>query len=240
MKAKVLLYDIETSPNLAYVWGKYEQNVIAYEKEWEMLCFAYKWLDEPQVYAVIKGSDKTDKKLCVRLHELMSEADIIIAHNGDSFDIKKSKARFLYHGLKPIPPKTSIDTKKVARHDFALNSNKLDDIGNYLGLGRKEKTDGFDLWLGCMRNDPKSWEKMVKYNKQDVLLLEKVYLAMRPWMIKHPQLSLLQDVKDACPKCGSLEIKKKGFRANFTTMSQQMYCNDCKGWFLRPYKRIAK
>lgn len=238
MKAKVLLYDIETSPNLAYVWGKYEQNVIAYQKEWEMLCFAYKWLDEPGVYAVIKGADKTDKNLCKRLHELLSEADVVIAHNGDAFDNKKAKARFLYHGLKPLRNLATIDTKKVAKNAFGFNSNKLDDIGNYLGLGRKEQTEGFELWLGCMQNDPKAWEKMVKYNKQDVLLLEKIYLAMRPWMVRHPALPLLQNVRDACPKCSSLQIIKRGFRATASTIQQQMYCKDCYGWFTKPCRRL--
>lgn len=239
MKAKVLLYDIETSPNLAYVWGKWEQNVIQFKKEFELLCFAYKWLGESNVYAVVKGKEKTDKKVCERLYELLNEADVIIAHNGDQFDNKKVKARFIAHGMKPTRHFATIDTKKIAKHIFGFNSNSLDDIGNYLGVGRKVKHQGFELWLGCMRNDPKCWEEMVKYNKQDVVLLEKVYLAMRPWMARHPHLSLLQNVKDACPKCGSLEIKKKGFRANFSTMSQQMYCVDCHGWFLKPYKRIV-
>jgi hypothetical protein len=47
---RVLLYDIETFPNEAYVWGKYDQNVIAFKKEWEMASFAYKWLGEKEVH----------------------------------------------------------------------------------------------------------------------------------------------------------------------------------------------
>ena len=41
--AKVLFYDIETAPNLAYVWGQYDQNVIQQFREWYMMCFSYKW-----------------------------------------------------------------------------------------------------------------------------------------------------------------------------------------------------
>lgn len=33
---KILLFDIETSPNLSYTWEKYQQDVIAFEKEREI------------------------------------------------------------------------------------------------------------------------------------------------------------------------------------------------------------
>lgn len=235
MKPKVLLYDIETSPNTAYVWGKWQQDVIAYKKEWEILCFAYKWLDEKKVHCVIKGKDKDDYNLCKKLHDVMSSADIIVAHNGNSFDIKKSKARFLYHDLPPIRPLATVDTKLVAKSVFNFNSNSLNDIGKYLKLGEKQKHTGFDLWLGCMNNDAAAWRLMIKYNKQDVLLLEKVYKKLTPWLQKHPSIARLYGVKDGCPKCGGIEVRKKGVRAGYLNLQQQMRCLSCGGWYLTRY-----
>src|SRR3990167_2337131 len=121
-KTKILLYDIENSPSLGWVWQKWETNVIDFDKEWYMLSFAFKWLGDKSVksYALpdFKGynKDKTnDRQLVEKLHELISEADMIVHHNGDRHDIRKSNARFLYHGLTPPPPYKTIDTKKVAK-----------------------------------------------------------------------------------------------------------------------------
>ena len=40
---KILYYDIETAPNLAYVWGQYQQDVIEHEREWYIMCVSYRW-----------------------------------------------------------------------------------------------------------------------------------------------------------------------------------------------------
>lgn len=236
-KPKILLYDIETFANLAYVWGKYEQDVIAYKKEWYMLTFAYKWLGESTTHVLSLPDFKTWKKdkqddveLVTALWNLFNEADVVIAHNGNSFDQKKANARFIAHKLPPPTPYKQIDTKLVAKRYFNFNSNKLDDLGNYFGLGRKINTGGFELWLGCASGDMKSWKKMCDYNKQDVVLLEKVYLKMLPWMDNHPNLALLTGEIHACPNCSSKKIVKRGVSMSRVSKYQRWQCNDCKGW----------
>jgi hypothetical protein len=232
-KPKILLYDIETMANLAYVWGKYEQDVVAYEKEWYMLCFAYKWLGEKTTHVVSLPDFKTykkdktnDKELVTALWKLFDEADIVIAHNGNSFDQKKSNARFIAHGLPAPSLYKQIDTKLVAKRYFNFNSNKLDDLGKLLGCGQKLSTGGFDLWLGCASGDKKSWKKMTDYNKQDVVLLEQVYLKLRGWDNQHPSVALIAGV-DGCPNCVSKKIKKRGFNYTKTKKYQAYQCLEC-------------
>lgn len=227
-KPKILLFDLETSPNLAYVWGKYEQNVIAYKKEWELLSVAYKWLGESKVYCLTREDykDKSDKQLSKALRNLLNEADIVIAHNGDEFDIKKSNAKFVEHNLGPTAPFQKIDTKKLAKKYFKFNSNSLDDLGNLLGVGRKMKTGGFDLWLDCMAGKSSAWKQMAEYNKQDVLLLERVYLKLLPWADQHPNVSMLANVTDGCPKCGHRKLESKGVRFNY----RRYICKGCGGY----------
>ena len=238
---RILVYDIETFANQAFVWGKYEQNVIAYIKEWFMMCYSYKWLDEKGTHVValpdFKGYKKNkedDKALVKSLWQLFDEADIIIAHNGNSFDIKKTNARFIYHGLPPPTPYKTIDTKLVAKRYFNFNSNKLDDLGNYFGIGRKLDTGGWELWDACWKGDLKAWKKMKDYNKQDVILLEKVYHKMLPFMTNHPNLALLNGEKCACPNCGSLNIQKRGFNTSRVSRTQRYQCQDCSSWHARP------
>lgn len=229
-KPKVLFYDIETQPNIGYVWGMYEQNVLSYVKEWQLLSFAYKWQGEKEVFCITRAGQKTDKALVKKLWKLLNSADIVIAHNGDEFDNKKASAKFLEYGLTPPSPFQSVDTLKVARRYFKLNSNKLNDLGTTLKVGRKVVHTGFDLWLGCMKNDAKSWATMEKYNKQDVVLLEKVYNKLLPWINTHPNVAFIAGSGDGCPKCGSTKLQSRGFRCTRTSKFQQYQCMSCGGW----------
>jgi DNA polymerase elongation subunit (family B) len=242
MTPKVLLFDIETMSNKAYVWGKYEQDVIAYIEEGYMLSWSAKWLGGKQItkglcsYPNYKpGPD--DRKLVEDLHKLISEADIVIAHNGDRFDVKKMNTRFIFHGLTPPEPYKTVDTLKVAKRHFAFNSNKLDDLGDFLKVGRKVKHPGFELWLGCERGDQKSWDLMLKYNKQDVILLEQVYLKLRPWIRGHENVA--RD-EVSCPKCNSKKLQSRGTGWSSGIEYQRYQCSDCGGWAKGKSKRIQK
>jgi DNA polymerase elongation subunit (family B) len=244
--AKVLLFDIETSPMLSYTWGMWEQDVIEVEKTWYILSFAAKWLGgkKTEVYGLcdFKGyrSDKSDDRhLVEKLHKLLEEADYVIAHNGDVFDLKKANARFIFHRIPPTKPYVSIDTLKIARRYFKFESNKLDDLGQYLGVGRKLPHTGKHLWFGCMKGDMKSWRKMKAYNVQDVLLLEQVYLAMRGWSKNHPNLNVVSRKVNACPKCQSTNIQKRGFVLTRTSEAQRYQCRDCLGWCSGAPEKLA-
>lgn len=213
---KILIFDIESSPNLGYVWGKYEQNVLSYEKESNMLCYAYKWYGKTKTKVVAlpdfpdyQKDKNDDKSLIQSLWDLFNEADVIIAHNGDKFDIKYSNGRFLYHGLVPPTTYKTVDTLKAARSRFKLNSNSLNDLGKLLKVGKKVETGGFDLWLGCMAGDEQAWSKMKRYNKQDVELLEQVYIKLLPWIKNHPNLSRESETP-SCPHCLSEKAWKIG------------------------------
>ena len=235
---KVLLFDIEIAPIVGYTWGLWEQNVIDTKEEWYMLTFSYKWLGEKKThvralpdYKTYKKDKKNDKELVSELWRLFDEADVVIAHNGDAFDIKKANIRFIKHALCPPSPFKSIDTKKVAKTCFKFDSNKLDNLGKYLGVGEKLDTGGFELWLGCMSGDKKSWKLMCDYNKQDVILLEKVYLALRPWMKNHPNLSVLDNKPHNCPNCTSSHVTHRGYGMNTKSKYERLQCQTCGAWF---------
>ena len=232
--AKVLFYDIETAPNLAYVWGQYDQNVVEQYREWYMMCFGYKWegqkttkvvaLPDFDLYAT---EPENDRKVAQALWDLFEEADIVIAHNGDRFDMRKANARFIAHHMGPPAPVHQVDTLKVARKHFMFNSNKLGDLGQHLGLGNKEATGGFGLWKGCMMGDNKAWQTMKKYAKQDVDLLAMVNRRLRPWMTNHPNRALFDNKPDSCPACGHVELVRRGFRSTKVAQYVQFQCKAC-------------
>jgi len=231
---RVILIDIETSPNIGYSWGKWEQSIIAFKKEWELLSFAYKELGSKTThcYARPDFDDETDFTLTAHALAVLDGADVIIGHNIDQFDNRKLKAKFVEHGLNPPKPYKTIDTKKIAKSQFAFNSNSLNDLAATLKLGKKHPTGGFDLWLDCMAGDPKAWKKMIAYNKHDVVLLEQVYLRLKAWYPNHPNLALLAN-KPGCPVCSSARVQRRGYQVLKTRRAGRLHCQDCGHWFSR-------
>jgi hypothetical protein len=234
---RILLYDLETSPNIAYVWGKYEQDALGdFIKERQIISFAWKWLGEKKVNVLALPMLDTYKKapdnnhgLILKLHALMSEADIVVGHNVVEFDDKMANAEFIAHGLKPPSPHRTIDTLKIARDKFRFNSNKLGDLGKKLGLGAKVHTGGFELWAGCLRGDVKAWAKMMAYNIGDVALLERVYLKLRPWITSGPSIAVLKGTP-GCPRCGSKNLIFRGRRLVGGSIKRGFSCKDCGAW----------
>lgn len=236
----VLLYDVETSPNLAYVWGKYEQNVLGdFVEERQIISVSWKWLGEKKIYVLSArmlpgyraGKPINNKALMIHLHGLFSQADIVVGQNIDEFDDKMSNTGFIKHGLPPPPPHKTVDTLKVARAKFRFNSNSQGDLGKFLGLGEKVKHWGFELWVRCLKGDPKAWALMERYNMGDVRLLERVYLKLRPWMTNHPSMTALDGKFGNCPMCRSKNLERRGFGLlSGGTRRQRFQCRDCAKW----------
>lgn len=234
---KIALFDIETAPALGYFFDLWKEgNIVSVKDDWYILSYSVKWLDKKQVhtkclidYPSFKKRKEDDRALVKDLWKIFDTADILIAHNGDRFDVRKANARFVAQGLKPPSPYRTIDTLKIARRHFKFDSNRLDSLGGYLRVGRKLPNTGAHLWLGCMAGNPKSWRVMRKYNARDVLLLERVYLKIRAWASNHPDLDLIEN-KGACPVCRSLNITAQGVRYTKTQKYRQFRCSDCGSW----------
>ncbi len=234
--SNLLFFDIETTPLISYTWDTWQTDVIRVKEEWHILCFSYKWLGGrvkshalPD-YPLYKRDKDSDKELVKDLWKLFNEADIICGHNSQSFDVKKSQARFTFYNLPPPKPFEQIDTKLVAKRYFKFTSNRLNDLALYLGLGQKVHTGGFDLWLNCMKGDPKAWRKMVRYNKGDVTLLNRVYLHLRPWIKNHPYQG------GKCANCGSSILIKRGFNRTKNGLYQRFQCDSCYAWSKKKIK----
>lgn len=245
-KAAVLFLDIETSPILGFSWGVYDTNILKVLEPSKIMCVSWKWLgsSKTQVNAIsdykgYKPGIVDDKALVKDVWELLDQADVVIAHNGISFDIKKLNARFIYHNLKMPSSYESLDTLKVARKYFKFDQNSLDSLGDYLNEGRKLSTGGFDLWDQCIKGNPKAWENMKAYNKGDVDLLEKIYMRFRPYM-EHPNLNLITDnlTELSCPVCLSKTVTKRGYSYTKAGKKQRYQCNDCGSWSTGPWQSV--
>ncbi len=228
--SKILILDIETQPDLAWVWSVYDTDAISIHQHWQVLSFSAKWYGTTKF--ITKGrchyACKDDKALLADAWKLLDEADIVVAHNGKNFDIRKLNARFIAHGMTPPSPYKVVDTKCEIKRVAAFSSNKLDWLCKQLEIGHKMEHEGFQLWLDCMAGDKKAWAKMLKYNQHDVELLEQLYEKVRPW-IKQPN-SAFGTIKCIDPACGSLKMILRKIIRNSTRSYQMYQCADCGKW----------
>ena len=232
-KSKIILYDLETSRTHVEGYGsRWDFKVVKFTKPSELMCYAYKELGEKNVKFVSRHDFKTYHDFVKSLHTLLSSADVTIAHNGGSFDDKMANRFFILEGLTPPKPRKTVDTRREAKRWFRFESNKLDDLGDFLGLGRKESIGYADLEDDFMSDNPskKTVRLMKKYNIQDINLLEAIYLKMRPFMASHPNLGDVYQINGVCPKCLSSDLNKEGTHARRSGRVQSYSCNNCGGW----------
>ena len=248
---KILIFDIETTPMPVWVWDFGKQyvphtNIVkdksGKQKFWYVLSWAAKWLYDENVLSDVLTPEEAvardDKRILDSVWKLIDEADIVVAHNGDRFDIRKLNARFILNDMNPPSPYKSIDTLKIARKEFAFSSNKQDFLTKTFGLSEKLKTE-FQLWIDCMNGDKERLAEMLKYNKRDVIGLEQLYLKLRPYIKNHPNLGILMD-SNVCPSCGSKNLKPSD--ATYFTSSNEFpvyRCGGCHSPFIRSKSSIG-
>ena len=228
---KILVIDIENSPNLAHVWGLWENNVslAQLQETGQVICFAAKWVGSKEV---IFKSDFHDghKAMIAEAYRLLDEADMVVGYNSQGFDMKHLNREFLEAGFPPPRPYKNIDLMLAVKKAFRFVSNKLDYIVQKLGLGAKTSHMGHELWVRCMAGDPKAWELMKKYNIQDIAVTEKLYFRILPWIERHPHIGMYMDTEhDRCPVCGSTALvldTEATVKANVTTYDLYR-CGDC-------------
>lgn len=244
---RVLFWDIETSPLITYTWDEWlNGQVIKTIQDYQILTIAWKWLGESKIYC--KGQDDykdykpgriNDKSLLEDFWNVINEADIVVAHNGDNFDIKKLNARMIIHGLKPYSPVKQYDTKKAAKRVGGFTSNRLGRLAQDFDVAPKGSPGGFETWEGILAGDPKSWAKMKKYNKQDIPPLEDIYKVLAPWDRQSPALNAYYVRPDACINCLGTHLESRGRSAPTKTgvRKPRFVCLDCGKW---QYGRISE
>ena len=225
---KILHLDIETAPNTAHVWGLWQQNVGLNQimDSGYTMCWAAKWHGEREV--MFASVHENEEFMLKEIHRLLEEADAVVHYNGKKFDMPTLNKEFIINGMEPPAPYHQIDLLQVAKKRFRFPSNKLDYVANALGLGKKVKHIGHELWVRCMAGDDQAWKMMERYNKQDVKLLEKLYKRMLPWISNHPNHGVYTDSeRPVCPNCASTKVVKKGVETTNTFAYQRYKCTKC-------------
>jgi DNA polymerase elongation subunit (family B) len=230
---KILLLDIETSPNIGHIWGLWNQNIGLNQlmESSHTICWAAKWLGEGEPIHFQSEHHSDFSTMIHEIHALVDEADVVIHYNGTRFDMPTLNKEFLSLGMAPPAPYRQIDLLPTAKKKFRFPSNKLQYVADFMGLGSKVKHEGHTLWVKCMAGDPVAWENMKEYNIEDVHLLERVYNGLLPWLHNAPSLSVYADVQEnpMCPRCNGA-VSRSGFAHTALSKFQRYQCKECGGW----------
>lgn len=231
---KRLFFDIETSRMVLQVKAfsiRYEQR-LSYKdivEDSKIICISYKWEGEDQVHHVKWDKNHCDKQLLKKFIPIMNEADELVGHNGDNFDIKIVRTRAIYHRLPFRVNTPSLDTLKKARSYFKFPNNKLDTIAHFLGVGAKIEHEGIRMWNKVELGDKEALKDMIEYCDMDVVVLEDCYTVMENY-VKHNQHAGVADggYKHECPLCGSEDVKHLRNRVTAAgTIKRLMQCGSC-------------
>lgn len=239
---KILFWDTEVSRSVVEGYGpKWDYKVVKYVRQQQLMCYAYKWMGEKRIHYVSVHDFENYKDFVQSLANLLSEADVSVAHNGNRFDDPMSNTFFVTNGIHVPSPRKSVDTLQVARSKFRFPSNSLRDLGEYLGLGHKEDITYAELEDEFLSDHcPRRVERLMsKYVKKDVELLEKIYYVLRPYMSTHPNLAVLMRKPGVCPKCGNDKepLIYHGERPYASGIYHRYECPVCSSW-CRSRKRV--
>lgn len=237
---KILVVDIETAPNLAWCWGLWNQN-ISYkagqlEKSKAMMCWGALWHGSKRAPVMFDRGPNMVENLC----ELLDEAEVVVGFNSKKFDVKHIQWELAKRRMSRPSPFAQVDLYQVVKRQFAAPSSSLEYMcQELLGKG-KAQTGGFQLWLDCMRDDPKAWAKMERYQKTDVRRTDELYTFLKPWVDGHPNMALRDGLLDVigCPVCSSTHTQRRGVEYTQVCSYPRYQCRSCGKWF-RGAKRFA-
>lgn len=250
-KPKIVLWDLETLPNVR----KHIRNLPEYNSDRygltlkadvnSVLCFGYKFLDEKEVhcknvwdFSSGKKNINNDLDLIKFASKILSDADAIVTHNGNNFDLKFLNTRLTIAGLSPLPKLIHIDTCSLSKNKLFLTKNRLNSLADALSTERKMENGGWQLWerlaLSNFEGDKAQIEKdkktMTRYCKQDVVVLEKVFKKLLPYINKMPNYMYLNSDVQLCSNCGSDNVQRRGYSVSKSVKKQRFQCMDCGTW----------
>lgn len=239
-KPKVLFYDLESTPLLAYIWQPGEQYVghSQLHKDrnmWDIICITYCYNDGKPAKHLDFDYDKQDSTEMIKeFDRLAAKADIVIGKNNKRFDDKMINAIRMFKDLPCDPSwmKYTGDLERQMRKYFRLPSQSLDYISHKLGLGGKIKMQISD-WIDIIEKNPnglKAFNKMIKYGKKDITDTRAIWNYLEAHCEPIFNMAALNDQGTAvlrCRHCASPKLHKDGFKTTTSARYQIYKCNDC-------------
>lgn len=233
-KVVPLFYDIETSLAKSYHFQQWKVNLSMKQKIQESHILSHAWAfgDSPVKSSVLSVDEMLThdpERLVLECWSLLNNCDVLVAHNGKRYDVRKVNGYFLQYGLPPPSPYKVVDTLQIAKSKFNLPFNSLAYLAEFLGVQQKIDTGGLDLWIKCDQGDPEALRKMDEYCRGDIETLRDVYYRLIGWDNNGVDMSVYSDHGAVCTNCGSDDVKS--IEGKFAYTAKRKYslykCEEC-------------
>ena len=233
---RVLIYDIETCRVKVDTWwtGKQYINHKQLRSDAKIISIAWKWLGEDEVYSLTWDSKQCDKKMITAFLKEYNKASMVVGQNNNSFDNKWINTRSAYHKLQVDRFVKSFDIYRMAKRYFRLPSYSMAYMAKYFGLTLKQSHEGIHMWdmveYGTKEEQKEYLQKMVDYNKGDIVTTEELYLTLKPYFASVTNNTVAKGLERwACPITGSKDVKLlKTIFTEMGTIQRVLYCEESK------------
>jgi len=231
--SKILVYDIETSRGVfkAFWTGKQYLGYKQMIKEPAIISISWKWLGEDKIFDLTWDKNHSEKDMVKEFLDHYNKADMLIGQNNDNFDNRWVQARAMKYGFDFNTYIRSFDIMKQNKRLFRVVSYSMDYVSKFLNVTFKQSHEGILMWDmiedGTPAQQKEYLQKMVDYNKGDIITTEEIYLKNRKYYGHKVHFGVLNgEEKYTCPNCGSSQIEL--YKTSITpagTIQRIMKCN---------------
>lgn len=241
---KIVYWDLETSPDPRNVYrilpsiGSWPGRSFKAELH-KVISFGYRIEGEKKAKIINAWDFKSyrdkrglidDTEVVKAGYNILKDADLIVTHNGKSFDVKVMQTRLAGMGLAPLPPLKHFDTKVVAKNKLSLYSNSLSEVAKYLKCTDKMSfSNKWSLWERIAFNEETTQDRklMSKYCIQDVDTLREVYHKLKPFAPNQSVSYQLFSEDTVCSNCGGKHLISNGQIVRKRGVVQRLLCKSC-------------
>lgn len=196
-----------------------------------ILCIGYKWAHEkkPHVISLLDypgAKLNDDSKLLAAFEPIYNEADVVVYHFGEYYDLPFIQTRRLIHNMKRLPTCSSVDTWRIARNTMKFGSNRLERLLQVLKCPFKKTSVDLAIWSDARVGIASAFKYIVDHCRLDILVLEWVYNKIKTMSPVHPAMYLSKEEK-VCKLCGESAVRRHGVRATQTGRYYRLLCEEC-------------
>lgn len=211
--SKIMIYDIETSrAEFKLFWtGKQYVPVTAMTKEPKIISISWKWLGQDEIFDLTWNKFKSDKEMLIIFLKEYNKADMVLGQNNDKFDNRWVNARAAKYNLDINVMVRSFDIMKQAKQKFRIPSYSMKFMCEYFDVEQKLSHEGIKMWnmieSGTPEEQKEYLDKMVTYNRGDIISTEALYYRLRKYFGHKSHLGVQNgEPKWSCPDTGSYNV----------------------------------
>lgn len=174
---RVAVYDLETSDLYANIGVVLVGGIVIWGPD-NLYLFSARQYD-----AWKRGQRSDDREIVCDILAVLETCDIHIAHNGCEFDRKFLNGRAAEHHLPPVHPQKIYDPCLLGRKNLGLRSNRLDAMGDHLGIDVGKTPFVSKIWRkAALDGDEDCMNYIEQHCVADVIGLAKLARELAPWV----------------------------------------------------------